>query len=297
MNKDSTFKSSLPIYLITTPLILGIFLISFLPTLLSVVTSFTDLQLGYKFEAHFIGLSNFIRALSNAAFLSSFRIGVVWSVTVTFISMFVGLSIALLILRNSFYSRALKYLVMIPWAMSPVTVAILWQLVLDPTSGLVNGFLRVVNFKNANISLLGDFSTALPTVIVVGAWVSLPVIAISYMASLKTINLETIEAAKIDGASENQILRYVKLPHLKGVTTALFVLNIIWNFNSFGLVYVLTSGGPGGLTYLPALFVYHQIFKFGNVGYAASMGVVITIILVILLGLYSAFRSRDEALK
>jgi len=201
---------------------------------------------------------------------------------------------ALLVGQDEWYAPILKLTAMLPWAMSPVAVAILWQIMLEPSSGPVNGFLRVFNLPGENLSLLGDFNTALPVVIVIGAWVSLPVVVISLVASLKTIRTELVEAAQIDGASSWQVLRNVKIPHLRPIITSMFVLNVIWNFNSFGLVYVLTSGGPGGKTYLPALFVYHESFKYGNFGYAAALGTIITMVLVLVLGMYVYQRTKRD---
>lgn len=288
-------RDSVLITLAAFPLILGVVLVSAIPTIFAIASSFTDVVLGLNMQWKFIGLENFSRGLRNELFLDSFRIGTIWSLAVAIISLFVGFVTALLVGQNEWYSSSLKLSALLPWAMSPVAVAILWQILLEPSSGPVNGFLRLFNLPGKDLSLLGDFNTALPVVIVIGAWVSLPVVVISLIASLKTIRTELIEAAQIDGASSWQIIKNIKIPHVRSVITSLFVLNIIWNFNSFGLVYVLTSGGPGGKTYLPALFVYHESFKYGNLGYAAALGTIITIVLVIVLGLYVFFRNRKES--
>ena len=287
-------KDSFLIGLAAFPLIAGVVLVSAIPTLLAILSAFTDLVLGLNVEWRFIGFENFSRGLSNDLFIDSFKIGTIWSLSVSIISLVLGFMAALLVIQSEWYSTVLKFGAMLPWAMSPVAVAILWQILLDPASGPVNGTLRLLDLPGQNLSLLGDFNTALPVVILIGAWVSLPVVVISLIASLKTIRQELVEAAQIDGANSWQLIRNVKVPHLRPVITSLFVLNIIWNFNSFGLVYVLTSGGPGGRTYMPALFVYHESFKYGNLGYAAALGSIITLALVIVLGAYVYLRNRNE---
>ena len=111
---------------------------------------------------------------------------------------------------------------------------------------------------------------------------------------MQGIPQEVIESAKIDGANAWQRFRYVTLPAVRSITTALIALNIIWNFNSFVLIFVLTAGGPGGKTYLPALFVYNESFKYGNFGYAAAMGIVMTISVMLMLLVYLKARSRQD---
>ena len=290
----SQSRDSFLIGLAAFPLILGVVLVSAIPTVFAIGSAFTDLILGINFDWRFIGFDNFSRGLRNELFLESFKIGAIWSLSVSIISLVLGFLTALLVIQSEWYSILLKFGAMLPWAMSPVAVAILWQILLDPASGPINGALRLLDLPGKNLSLLGDFNTALPVVILIGAWVSLPVVVISLIASLKNIRQELVEAAQIDGANNWQQIRNVKIPHLRPVITSLFVLNIIWNFNSFGLVYVLTSGGPGGRTYMPALFVYHESFKYGNLGYAAALGSIITLALVIVLGAYVYLRNRNE---
>lgn len=290
-----TFLSEEPlIAVLVAPLIAGVLIVSFVPTLMAAATAFTDLELGLDFQWRYIGVENFTKAFTNPLFLSSFRIGAVWALAVTLLSMILGFVLSLLIDRRKWYSPMLKILGVFPWALSPVIVAIIWEILLNPNSGFINGMLRKFNLPGGNINFLGDFNLALPTVIVIGAWIGIPVMTVTFLASFKTISKEVVEASLIDGTSSFQRMRYILIPHMRPIITALFALNIIWNFNSFGLVYILTSGGPGGRTYVPALFVYDESFKYGNFGYASAMGLIITFALVIVLGIYVFARNRND---
>lgn len=282
------------IILLSTPLIAGVLLVSVLPTILGALTSLTDLELSYVIEWNFIGFENFKSAFTDSRFLESFRIGAIWAISVTVLAMILGFALALLIERRKFYSPLLKILAVFPWALSPVIIAIIWDMLLNPNSGPITGYLRKYGLPGSNVSLLYNLNTALPTVIVIGAWLSLPVVTISFLAALKTIPREMIEAALIDGTSASQRMRFLIIPQLRPIITALVALNVIWNFNSFGLIFVLTNGGPGGRTYLPGLFVYEESFRYGNFGYAAALGMIITVALVIVLGVYVATRNRNE---
>ncbi|WP_308282996.1 carbohydrate ABC transporter permease [Pseudonocardia nigra] len=164
-----------------------------------------------------------------------------------------GLGLALLLnldLRLRWLARTLA---LIPWAMPPVIIAIMWRLLLNPNYGAVNEGLRGLGF-DADVNWLGEFSTALPAVIVVGVWAGLPQTSITLLAGLQAVDHSLHEAAAVDGAGTWRRFWHVTLPGLRPVIVAITTLDFIWNINSFALVYLLTAGGPGGQTMLPMLF-------------------------------------------
>lgn len=277
------------------PAFVAVFILSAIPIGQAVYTAFTDQQAGRYFHPSFIGMQNFKRLLHNSLYWNSFRIGIIWAVSVTLLAMVLGFGLALLLNRELRFRALLRTLSLVPWAMPPVVIAIMWSILLNPQGGPFNGILRSFHLPYADRNWLGDFNTALPTVIVIGAWASMPIITVSLLAALQSVPLETVEAARIDGANSWQRFRYVTLPAVKSITSALVSLNIIWQFSSFGLIYVLTAGGPGGKTFVPALFVYDESFKYGNFGYAASMGVVMALAILGMLGIYLKVSNRKEA--
>ena len=279
---------------LTIPAFIPLFLLSVVPLAQAVWTGFTDLQAGLNFKPKFIGLENFRKLLGDTFFWQSFKIGIIWALSVTILALVLGFGLALLLNQNLRFLGLMRVLSLVPWAMPPVIIAIMWQILLNPAIGPVDSILRFFHLPFADKYLLGDFSTAFPTVVVIGAWVGMPVITVSILAALQGINSEVIESAKIDGANAWNRFRYVTLPAVRSITTALVALNIIWNFNSFGLIFVLTAGGPGGKTYLPALFVYNESFKYGNFGYAAAMGIVMTLSVIFMLLVYLKARSRED---
>lgn len=279
---------------LTIPAFIPLVLLSVVPLAQAVWTGFTDLQAGLNFKPKFIGLENFRKLLGDTFFWQSFKIGIIWALSVTILALVLGFGLALLLNQNLRFLGLMRVLSLVPWAMPPVIIAIMWQILLNPAIGPVDSILRFFHLPFADKYLLGDFSTAFPTVVVIGAWVGMPVITVSILAALQGINSEVIESAKIDGANAWNRFRYVTLPAVRSITTALVALNIIWNFNSFGLIFVLTAGGPGGKTYLPALFVYNESFKYGNFGYAAAMGIVMTLSVIFMLLVYLKARSRED---
>ena len=276
------------------PAFIPLVLLSVLPLSKAIWTAFTDLEAGINQSTKFIGLENFRRLLGDSLFWDSFKIGAIWAVSVTLLSLGLGFGLALLLNQKLRFLGVMRVLSLIPWAMPPVIVAIMWSILLNPAIGPVEQIFRFLHIPGGQTNWLADFNTAFPTVVLIGAWVGMPIITVSILAALQGIPKEIIEAATIDGANALQRFRYVTLPAVQSITTALVALNIIWNFNSFGLVFVLTAGGPGGKTFMPALFVYNEAFKYGNFGYAASMGVVMMFAILGMLGIYLKTRSRQE---
>jgi multiple sugar transport system permease protein len=276
------------------PAFIPLVLLSIVPLVQAIWTAFTDQVAGFNVEIKFIGLENFRRLLTDSLFWASFRIGIIWAVSVTLLALVLGFGLALLLNQKLRFLGLMRVLSLVPWAMPPVIVAIMWSLLLRPTSGPIDQILATFHLPGSGIDFLGDFNTAFPTVIMIGAWVAMPIITVSILAAIQGIPTEMVEASIIDGANAWQRFRYITIPAVRAITTALVALNIIWQFGSFGLVFVLTAGGPGGKTFVPALFAYNEAFKYGNFGYAASMGVVMALAIMLMLGVYLKASKRED---
>lgn len=282
-------------YLLLLPALIPVLILSVLPLIQGIYLGFTDAEAGRNVVTNFNGIENYVRLLDNALYWSSFQIGLVWAFSTTFLQLLLGLTLALL-LNEPLRMRALvRTLVLVPWAMPPVIVAILWNLVYQPDAGLLNNVLRSFGLLDRGISWLADFNTALAAVIVVGVWSGMATVTISLLAGLQNISAELYEAASVDAAGPWQRFRHITWPQLLPVTEAIVALNFIWNFNSFGIVYVLTKGGPGTTTMLPPLFAYNEGFRYGHFGYAAAMGNVMVVVVVGMLLLYVWYRRRHAA--
>ncbi|MDN5851576.1 MAG: sugar ABC transporter permease [Actinomycetia bacterium] len=281
-------------WVLLLPALLPILALSVYPLLRGVYLGFTDARAGYNIETSFIGLDNYREMMSDDLFWESFRIGLIWTVSVTGIQFFLALGLALLLnlkLRGRWLARTLA---VVPWAMPPVVVGIMWSLVYRPDAGLLNEILYRIGLEDLGANWLGDFGTALPAVIVVGVWAGLPVTTVVLLAALQGVPHELNEAAAIDGAGAWLRFKNIVWPHLRSVVAAITTLNFIWNFNSFDLVYVLTKGGPGGKTTLPMLFAYDEAFRYGNYGYAAALGNVMVLIVLVFILIYLRRRLKES---
>jgi multiple sugar transport system permease protein len=273
-------------WILLLPSLVPILLFSVYPLLQGIYTGFTDSKAGLHVEVHFNGVDNYVRLAGNELFWNSFTIGLIWAFAVTALTFLAALGLALLLNMDLRFRWLARTLALVPWAMPPVIVAIMWQLMLNPTYGPINQLIRTIGLGDGDINWLGDFRLALPAVIVVGIWIGMPPTTVTLLAGLQGVPTELKEAAAIDGANTWQRFWHVTIPAIRPIIFAITTLDLIWNFNQFALVYVLTQGGPGGHTMLPALFSYNEAFKYGNFGYAAAMGNVMVVVIAIILVLY-----------
>ncbi|ROR66760.1 carbohydrate ABC transporter permease [Agrococcus jenensis] len=291
LTRRSRFGPERGAWLLFLPAMLPILVFSVWPLLQGIALGFTNATAARNATVEFTGVENYVELAGYELFWNSFGIGLIWAFSVTIIQFFASLSLALLLNANLWGQGIARTLALIPWAMPPVIIAIMWRLMLHPTYGAVNGGLGAVGLPDS-INWLGQASTALPAAIVVGVWAGMPQTTITLLAGLQGVNAELHEAAQIDGAGTWQRFFSVTLPALRPVIIAITTLDFINNFNSFALVYVLTAGAWG--TMLPMLFAYNEAFRYGNFGLASAMGNVIVIVIAIFLFFYLRSQARGR---
>ena len=279
--------------LLLIPALLPIVILSVLPLVRGIYLGFTDAQAGFEITTNFIGLDNFRTLLEDDLFVNSFKIGLIWSVSVTAIGFCFALGLALLLSQNLKGRWLARSLALVPWAMPAVVVGIMWKLFFQPQAGILNEILRRGHIPGDTTDWLSSFSWALPAVILVGVWAGMPQTTVALLAGLQSIQDELHEAAAVDGATAWQRFRTITLPQLRPVIIAITTLDFIWNFNSFGLVYVLTEGGPAGKTQLPMLFAYSQAFEYGQFGYASALGSAMVVVIAVALVFYLWGRLKE----
>ena len=255
---------------------------STIPIILSILASFTDWVAGIDVAINFVGLANFKYMLTDMQFFASFKLGLIWSICVTSLTIVMGVCVALLLNQNKRYMFPLKLLALSPWAMSPPAIAVIWITLMNVNSGPFNVILRKLNIPAGEIGFLEDPTLFFPTLVVIGAWALMPMITLSALASLKILSRELSEAMDIDGVTPLQKLRYLILPHLRPVLVPLIALNLIWNFGAFDLIYVILGSFPPPNSEIPIVFAFRQAFKYGQFGYASALGVTIALFELVL---------------
>lgn len=283
------------VHWLVIPALVPVVLLSVLPLAQGIYSGFTNARAGRTRSSEFVGLDNYVDLLTNGYFWQSFRIGITWSISVTLLQLVLSLGLALLLNSRLRFRWLARTLAILPWAVPPVVIAYTWKLVYRGQGGMLNHTLEQLRVFPTDIAWLHSTFWALPAVILVGVWMGMSQTTIVLLAGLQSVPHELHEAAALDGAGAFRSFAAVTWPEVRGVATAIGSLNFIWNFNEFGLVYVLTEGGPGASTQMPMLFAYQEAFRYGNYGAGAAIGNLMVIIIAALFALYYFLVLRRKA--
>ncbi len=264
-----------------------IFLLMFVlyPVVYNVWLSFTDTSL-IKKGSSFVGLDNYIRMFSNKLFKKYFWNTCVWTFWSVLGQIVLGLGIALLISRPMKGSTALRSFLLIPYVVPAVTLALVAKWIMNSDYGIVSYWLQQAGLLEQRQSLLAMQGPAMWVVVILNIWRSYPFPMLIYWAALKSIDRQMYEAAMVDGANRLQIFTRITLPQLKNTTIVLVVLRTIWTATYYDLIYMVTGGGPAGsTTHLPIL-IYQASFGSYQVGYAASISMVLGVLMFVCIIFY-----------
>ena len=232
-----------------------------------------------RVDRPFVGLGNYLELGRDPLFWKALANTALYALYVP-VSMALALGAALILDQPLRGMKALRAIVFLPTVVSFVAIAVVWQWIFNVDYGLLNYLLRVVHLPG--VDWLGNPKTALIAVMIVSAWVQLGYQMVIYLAGLQGIPAHLQEAATLDGATPWARFRYITLPLLRPVTVYLFVTGIIWSFQVFTLVYVMTEGGPVHATDVLVYRIYQNAWEFRRMGYASAMS---WVLFAILLGL------------
>ncbi len=216
----------------------------------------------------FVGLSNYREMFADPLFWNALRNTALYALYVP-VTMVLALGAAVLLNRPMRGVRVLRAMVFIPTVVSFAAIAIVWQWMFNADYGLLNFLFRSVGLEA--IDWLGNPSTALIAVMIVSAWIQIGYQMIIYLAGLQGIPSTLYEAASLDGASPRQRFRRITVPLLRPTSVYLLVTGVIWSFQVFTLVYVMTEGGPVHATDVLVYRIYQNAWEFRRMGYASAM--------------------------
>lgn len=231
-------------------------------------------------NASFVGLHNYVRLITaDPIFWVAFLHNVLWLAGALVIPLFIGLVLAILLVRAPLKGRTFfRTVYFLPQVLSSVAVAVVWHWIYDPTSGALNAMLDGIGLPFLAIDWLGNALTALPSLFVAWSWVYYGFCMVIFIAALQGIGEEYFEAAKLEGARWLQQLRLVILPAISRPMGTVMIITTIISIQVFDLVYVITSGGPGHATDVVSLYMYFNAFQYSEVGYGSAIAVVLALI-------------------
>jgi ABC-type sugar transport system permease subunit len=246
-----------------------------------------------------VGLRNFEWVLDEDGFGRVLRNSGVWVLLVVGVTVLVSLVLAQLLNERFPGRRLVRWALIVPWAASLVMTAAVWKWMLNYYYGILNGALGWVGLIDEPRDWLGDPSTSFYAMVLVGVVVSVPFTTYVILAGLQGIPRELYEAARVDGASAWRTYRSVVLPLLRPALLVGVVLNVIYVFNSFPIIWIMTQGGPGRDTDTTVTMVYKLAFRDHAIDEAAALSVLNVIALVIVVAAYVLVvgrRSREVQL-
>jgi ABC-type sugar transport system permease subunit len=244
--------------------------------------SITGLKLGSA------GWSNYVTVLEHPDLVTVLRNTAVWVVAVVVLTIVVSLGIAQFLSKRFFGRRVVRWALIVPWAASLIITARLFTLIYNYYYGTFNYFLLKLGLVDKPIDFLRDDHWVMPSMILVGVFVSIPFTAYVFIAGLNAIPQDVYEAARIDGAGPWQVYRRITLPLLRPAMLVASVLNIIYVFNSFPIIYTLNESNPGYSHDTTITFMYKLAFKSAekSVGMSAAAGIFNVLLILVVVVVY-----------
>lgn len=277
-------KKRLP-YLFILPSVIFMLCLYAYPILLTIYQSFFDVSL-ISNKNIFIGLGNYKEIFANYSFFKTLKITLEITVITVFFKMFFGFLFSLILTNKLFLKKAMRFLILIPWAIPEVTVSILWKWILDGNYGYFNYYMTKFGFINENISWLSEPQSAILFICIIDAWLGISFITITFIGTLEAIPKNLYEAVLIDGANAFQTFIYVTVPEVKKTFITMLILVVIWTFTGFNIIYVLTKGGPMRSTETLVIRIYEEAFTNFNMGISSALSVIVVVILFLVSLLY-----------
>lgn len=283
--------SSFVPYLWILPSLLLIVLVTVFPIIELVMTSLSKVSLS-GIRKELIGLKNYTALLEDGTLFPVLKNTLIWTVSVVGISTLLSLGIASLLNREFPGRRLVRAALIIPWAVSLIITSVIWKWILDYHYGILNLLLTRLHIIDKNIFWLADPALSFPAMIGVGIFVTIPFTTFVILAGLQSIPGDLYEAASVDGAGRWTRFFHITLPLLKPSLTISTVLNTIYVFNSFPIIWSITRGDPVNQTDTVITYLYKLAFEVHKMGQAAAVSVISFLLLFAFAILYVTLTAR-----
>ena len=269
-------KNLRPVAQLTIPTWIFLALVVLIPFFYGVYLSFLDINLASFLPPSFVGFDNYQTVLAASETWSTLRITLI----ITFIGLLtqipIGILLALVLHENLRGTKIFRSILITPMLLTPVAVGLTYRFMFDTDLGVINWALGSLGIEKVN--WLGSQTSALFAIIIVDSWQSIPFVMLLVLAALTAISPSLYEAARVDGASVNQIFRRITLPLITPTLLVITMIKIMDFLKLFDTLFILTRGGPGNATTTLGLWTYKTGFVFLEFSRAAALGVIITII-------------------
>ena len=290
--QDSISMKRLMPYFFIGPALLALVALVVYPLLYGVYISFFKTNLANKWD--FVGLKNYISVFSDGVFVKQLGVTLKFTAIVVLAHFIIGIFLAMLLNQSRPGITFFRTILVLPWLMPEVVIALIFKWIMNPLYGLLNYGMQLLGLSEGGVSWLGDTKYAFISVVLVCIWKGYPLVMVNALAALQSVSTDIYEAAKVDGA--NKILTFFRiiLPSIKPVLATTLILDTVWWFKHYTIVYLMTKGGPGSDTSIVSIEIYKQAFDYFNFGKAASMSVVVFFVCLIISKLYRRFLDNED---
>ena len=271
-------------YFFILPSILILAFTSLYPICYSIYYSFFNWRWGN--EKDFVGISNYIFLLTDKEFWIIIKNTFVFAFFACLIEIIVGVLLAIYIDRIKYGSTIIRTLLLIPLMISGISVTMLFKIILDNMFGIIPYFLSFIGIKS---NFFGSYDAALPTIIGLDVWWQTSFVFIIVLAGFQSIPSEPIEAAKMDGASEWEITRYIRLPMIRSLLFLVLIFRSIDTLKVFDIIWGTTGGGPGLATEALQTYAYRVAYSFLEMSKSMTVMVLFSVVVIFLTIIYSKF--------
>ena len=271
-------------YFFILPSILILAFTSLYPICYSIYYSFFNWRWGN--EKDFVGLSNYIFLLTDKDFWIIIKNTFVFAFFACLIEIIVGVLLAIYIDRIKYGSTIIRTLLLIPLMVSGISVTMLFKVILDNMFGIIPYFLSFIGIKS---NFFGSYDAALPTIIGLDIWWQTSFVFIIVLAGFQSIPSEPIEAAKMDGATEWEVTKYIRLPMIRSLLFLVIIFRSIDTLKVFDIIWGTTGGGPGLATEALQTYAYRVAYSFLEMSKSMTVMVLFSVVVIFLTVIYSKF--------
>ncbi|MWB99342.1 ABC transporter permease subunit [Agromyces sp. MMS17-SY077] len=291
-NKPKRLSDGVFAFLLVLPGLALLLAVVVYPLITALVTAFFKQSLVLP-GREFVGFQNIIDVLTGE-FSRLLWQTLVFTIGTTLFPFVIGFALALALNTRIRGAKVLRGLMLIPWLVPGVVVSFLWMWIFNANYGVMNALLEGIGLIDQPQAWLAQPATAMGAVILAKTWQSFPWMMVMLLAGLQTVPRELHEAAEIDGAGTIRRFFSITVPQLKGIIGLVLLLEFIWNFQHFDIIYVLTGGGPAGSTQTFATAVYETAFHGFDLGHAGAIGLLWMVLLMALVVVYVRFSEKGE---
>ena len=262
-----------------TPLMILVITFFLFPLANAVYYVFVDFN-GINLNPPFVGFANFAELFADPRLWPALQNNIIWIVIGTVAPMVIGLALALLmwaVRKGSLFYRLAFFF---PYILPGVAIGVVWGWIYDPVRGWLNQALNAIGLSWLTTGWLGNPDTALYAVLATAVWATSGFIFVILLSALRNVDIELVDAARIDGANHLQRIWYIILPQIMPVFLMITTITLVGGFSVFDIIFIMTGGGPAGATEVLGTYAYTNAFQLNRISYGTTLALVITVLAI-----------------